>query len=459
MSQSLPRALQHLKQDIRILLPLYNAVQPQVQKSKLIATTVHYEQEIKLYETQLPGSRVKVILVDCPAAFGRDGNPYLDDDGEPWDDNVFRFLLFSQVAVDVALNRIGLDWTVDLVHCNDWQSGMVPLLLDQFETAPATLFTIHNLAYMGLFPKEDYFRHGLPVEYWNTDGIEFHDQFSFIKGALNFSDFISTVSVQYAKEIQTKEFGCGLDGLLQKRSEVVVGIQNGIDNDVWNPGTDPMIKKHYNRRTLGDKLENKKALQVEMGVAVDDSLMLMGMITRLVSQKGLDLLLATIDRWISLPIQFVLLGSGDDYYHQQFERLAAEHPDAIAFRYGYDEGLAHRIEAGSDVFLMPSLFEPSGLNQLYSLRYGTLPLVSPVGGLHDTVNDISTVDANGFVMDDVSSDSLFDAIQTAAETFKDKQHWSLLQNNAMSHDYSWIKSAQQYMELYENAIKTRQARH
>jgi len=453
VSASLPRALLELKHDVRLLLPFYGSIRAQNPDTRLLASTQHYGHKINLLETRLPGTRVKVLLVDCPAAFAREGNPYLDADGVPWSDNAFRFMLFCQVAVDIALNRLGLDWPVDLVHCNDWQSAMVPALLQRFVERPATVFTIHNLAYQGVFHWQTYFNLGLPHEHWSTDGVEFHNQFSFMKGALNFADVINTVSVQYAREIQTEPFGCGLHGLLQKHSDRLSGIQNGIDTEVWNPGSDDLISSKYTIKSLDHKALNKSALQQELGLDGDLSLMLMGMVTRLVSQKGLDLLLDCQQEILQLPVQLVVLGSGDAIYEQELEQFAAANPQRVAFFKGYDEALSHRIEAGSDLYLMPSKFEPCGLNQLYSLRYGTLPLVTPVGGLIDAVTDAAQENADGFVMSEISASGLMESIRQALQVYQNPQHWKKLQITAMDQDHSWKHSALDYVELYRTALE------
>lgn len=455
---SLPRALQKNKQDVRLLLPAYGDLLEKVEHTKVVALQYHYGQEIRILETRLPGSRVKVWLVECPVAFGRSGNPYLDADGQPWDDNAFRFTLFAQVAVDIALDRCHLSWQPDIVHCNDWQSALVPALLSLYADRPATVFTIHNLAYQGIFPKQTFFDLGLPNRLWHHEGVEFHDQFSFIKGSLVYADRINTVSPTYAEEIQHSDFGYGLDGLLQHRSDVLSGIINGIDTDIWNPGTDSHLTYKYNRRSLNKKADNKTQLQEQLGLPVDNNVAMIGMVSRLVEQKGLDSILGSLPQLLKLPVQVVILGSGSTYYEKSLLEWAAKYPEKLAVIVDYNETLSHLIEAASDIYMMPSTFEPCGLNQLYSLRYGTIPVVRDVGGLADSVCDTQpeTLDnktATGFYVNDDTAGALISAIKRALEFYYDQPAlWKQLQMTAMGQNFSWEHSANQYLRLYQDAL-------
>ncbi|TNF35744.1 MAG: glycogen synthase GlgA [Gammaproteobacteria bacterium] len=455
---SLPRALVKNKQDVRLLLPAYRSVLDKVENAKEIAEHWHYGQHIKLLETRLPGTQVKTWLVDCPAAFDRPGNPYLDENGHGWHDNAFRFAVFCQVAVDIAVNRCSLDWQPDVVHCNDWQTGLVPAVLQGFAQRPATVFTIHNLAYQGLFPYENFQQLGLPPALWSMDGVEFHGMFSFIKAGLVFANRLNTVSPTYAREIQTAEFGNGLDGLLQHRQAHLSGIMNGIDPEVWNPGTDEYLLHKYNRRSLKKKTANKTELQLQLGLPVDATIPMIGMVSRLVEQKGLDIILGSMSELLKRPLQLVFLGSGNPVYEKTLSEWAHRHPDKIAVQIGYDETLSHRIEAAADMYLMPSSFEPCGLNQLYSLRYGTLPVVRQVGGLADSIIDTTEASmaagqANGFVIEEHNVLALITAIDRALSHYQNPSEWQRLQQNAMSADYSWQHSALQYLELYDAAIQ------
>jgi starch synthase len=453
---SLPRALQKRKQDVRLLIPGYRSVLAQIKTPSIIAETFHYGHKIRIIETTLPNSRVKTWLVDCPAAFDRPGNPYVDTAGNNWDDNAFRFALFCQVAVDIALNRCNIGWQADVVHCNDWQTALIPALLDGYSQRPATVFTIHNMAYQGLFDKQTFYNLGLPSALWHPGGVEFFDQLSFIKGGLVYADYINTVSPTYAQEIQLAEFGYGLDGLLRHRSDRLRGILNGIDNEVWDPGSDLHIPYRYNQRTLKNKSLNKTELQTALKLPVDANLPMLGMISRMVEQKGFDTVLGALPEIVKWPIQLVLLGNGQSYYENALKEWAKHYPKKIHLRIGYDETLSHRIEAAADLYLMPSLFEPCGLNQLYSLRYGTLPVVRNVGGLADSVCDTSETSianntATGFVITDNKPATLIKTLQRALLHYQTPDVWRQLQVNAMSQDFSWQQSAEEYLSLYQLA--------
>lgn len=459
VSGSLPRALLSLGHDVRVLLPAYRDALAKARATgvRKIAEFSLYGHNVTLLESRLPGTRVKTWLLDCPALFDRAGNPYLDENGNSFSDNDQRFLLLSRAATELALNRCGCNWQPDVLHCNDWQTALAPALLNMEAQRPATVFTIHNLAYQGLFSYETFLSTNLPARFWHYDALEFHNQFSFIKGGLVYADRVNTVSPTYAQEIQTAEFGYGLDGLLRYRGTDLSGILNGIDDDEWNPGTDTHLEQRYNRRTLALKAKNKLALQKQVALPNDEFIPVFGFIGRLVEQKGIDWLLACIDLMVAHNAQLILLGSGAKEYEQALLDIAQLHPKNIAVTIGYNEALAHRIEAGADIFVMPSRFEPCGLNQMYSLRYGTLPIVHRVGGLADTVvdsNDSTFADgsANGFVFDKANADSMQDAVERALQTFDDRKRWRQLQLHAMSHDFSWQHSAQAYEQLYREAI-------
>lgn len=454
---SLPVALLKQSQDVRLLLPAYPEVLSKISKFKTIATHSYYGLPVKIIETRLPGSKVIVWLVDCPAVFDRPGGPYIDQHGEGWEDNALRFAILCYGAVDIALDNIKLNWKPNIVHCNDWQTGLVPALLSLHEDRPATVFTIHNLAYQGNFDYQTFTDLHLPEEFWHMEGLEFYNQLSFIKGGLVYADKVNAVSPNYAKEILQPEFGYGLDGLLRSRQQDLSGIVNGIDEKHWNPGTDDLIIQKYNRRTLDKKVENKIALQEQLSLPVNEKIPMIGMVGRLVEQKGLDIILQSLDKLIQLDVQIVILGTGDLHYQIQLSEWANKHSDKLKVMIGYSEELAHRIEASSDIYLMPSTFEPCGLNQLYSLRYGTLPIVTAVGGLADTVTDtnkesITNKTANGFVIAEPTTDSLISKITQTLELYKDSTTWRQLQDNAMRFDSSWTKSADCYINLYKLAL-------
>ena len=455
---SLPRALLGLKQEVRLILPAYPEARARMGKARTIASFELDSHQLNLLQGRLPGARVTTWLLDCPVFFDRPGNPYLNEQGQVWPDNAERFALFSKAVSLIAQGKAGIDWRADLVHCNDWQTALVPALLDQESRRPATLFTIHNLAYQGLFDQATFTKLGLPAHLWHHEALEFHHQLSFIKGGLVFADSISTVSPSYAKEILRPEFAYGLDGLLRHRRQVLSGIINGIDTNEWNPGTDPRLQQNYNRRTLAKKIINKTALQQHFKLAEAPDTLLFGFIGRLVEQKGLNDILASLPAILKTPVQFVFLGSGQQEYEQALRELAAQYPDKVAVQIGYSEDLSHRIEAGADAFLMPSTFEPCGLNQLYSLRYGALPVVRKVGGLNDTVIDstrenLENDSATGIVFTGTAGDDLLDALQRTQKLYTNKAQWKQVQLAAMRQDFSWRRSAQAYLDLYQTSLK------
>lgn len=454
ISGSLPKALTELGQDVRIIMPNYQAIKT-TEEVRYLSTIYVYNCAVNILETRLPGTNVIVWLVDFPEFFNFPGNPYVDEHGKPWANNAERFTLFCRVTVEVAMNRGYLDWKPDIVHCNDWQSGLVPALLSLEYSRPATVFTIHNMAYQGIFPSSTYLSLNLPGQLWNPNGIEFHNMLSFLKGGLIYSDRITTVSPTYAKEIQTADFGYGLEGLLSHRKDFLSGIINGIDVDHWNPETDTNISQPFNRMTLYKKALNKTALQEKLSLPVNKNIPVFGLISRLVEQKGIDLILKCLPEMLVHPLQFVLLGSGNKNFEQRLYNFAEDHPDKISITIGYDEALAHLIEAGSDVFLMPSRFEPCGLNQIYSQRYGTVPVVRKTGGLADTVVDtvpetLEDNTATGLVFNEASSGALMEVIKRALILYSHPKTWKRLQTNGMRKDFSWAKSAQQYMTLYSH---------
>ncbi|TAK61087.1 glycogen synthase GlgA [Methylobacter sp.] len=454
VSGSLPKALLELGEDVRIIMPNYQSIKTTEEVRYL--STVHVNNyAVNILETRLPGTDVTVWLVDCPEFFNFPGNPYVDEQGKPWANSAERFALFCRVTVEVAMNRSYLDWRPDIVHCNDWQSGLVPALLSLEYNRPATVFTIHNMAYQGMFSRTTYLSLNLPGQLWNPYGIEFHDMLSFLKGGLVYSDRITTVSPTYAKEIQTAEFGYGLEGLLSYRNDFLSGIINGIDIDHWNPETDTNISQPFNHLTLDKKSLNKAELQERLSLPVDKNIPVFALISRLVEQKGIDLILECLPEMLTHPLQFVLLGNGNKDFEQRLLNFAEDYPDKISIVIGYNETLAHLIEAGADIFLMPSRFEPCGLNQIYSQRYGTIPIVRKTGGLADTVVDtvpesLNNNTATGLVFNEASPGALMEAIKRSLILYSYPKTWKQLQINGMQKDYSWSKSAKQYMSLYSH---------
>jgi starch synthase len=457
---ALPPALMALGADVRILMPAYRDTLKKAGKTrKRISFRVpELDALVSLRETCLPGTEVKVWLLDFPPAFDRAGNPYHDSHGRPWPDNPHRFALLSRVAATVALGGAGMRWRADLVHCHDWQTALTAALLARETARPATVFTIHNLAYQGVFPRHVFDSLRLPESLWNPEALEFYGNMSFIKGGIAFADLVTTVSPRYASEIQTPDFGYGLDGLLRHRSDRLLGILNGIDETSWDPKTDPLIRRHYDSHSFTRKHGNKSLLQKEFGLPEEPGIPLIGMITRLAEQKGIDLVLDALPQLLDQPWQLILLGSGDPDYESGLHRLAQSHSDRIAVRIGYDEGLAHRIEAGADLFLMPSRFEPCGLNQMYSLRFGTVPVVHRVGGLADTVvdTDESTIaggTATGFVFDGATGPALAGAVSRAISFYHQKKIWRKIALTGMKQSFSWRTSAERYMHQYRALVK------
>jgi starch synthase len=460
---SLPRAIRNLRHDIRVIIPAYQQILRQADNLTLVA---HLQLEgvdnpVRLLAGRLPGSTVKIYLVDSPVHFDRPGNPYSTSSGNPWPDNAARFTTFCRTIQAVAEDSAGLDWQPQVIHCNDWQTGLVPPLLAMRAHRPATVFTIHNLAYQGLFDWDTFEALKLPTEFWRTEAMEFHDHFSFIKGGLVFADWLTTVSPTYASEIQSAEFGYGLEGLISHRKHNLTGIVNGVDYSVWNPGRDTQIPVQYNARCLFHKMENKRALQEHFGLPVDSSRPLFAVISRLVEQKGIDLILDILPELVAQDAQLVILGSGDPLIESAINKACGEWPQHIAAFLGYNEALAHHIEAGADIFLMPSRFEPCGLNQIYSQRYGTVPVVRHTGGLADTVMDTTpetfeNKTATGFSFTDSTSAALAAAVTRALQYYRDPVSWQQIITNGMKQDFSWKRSAEQYLELFEKVLASRQ---
>lgn len=461
VSASLPEALCKLGNDVQILLPGYPAA---MAAAKATGARRKAQLEVGLYgvtlwKTRLPGTAVVLWLADCPALFDRPGNPYQNEGGHDWWDNAHRYHLFARVAAMMALDQAGLGWVPDVVHCNDWQSGLVPVLLENAQKRPATVFTIHNLAYQGLFSYEVFQALALPESLWRFDQLEFHGQLSFLKGGLVFSDHLTTVSPGYAREIRQPELGYGLDGLLRYRDLAFTGILNGIDTHHWDPQTDQHLDHHYSVDSLGNKRLCRSDLQQQSGLNASSDQPLLGFIGRMVEQKGIDLLLAVLPELLKKGCQCVILGSGMPDYEQAALDLATEYPGTLSVTLGFDEALAHRITAGVDLFIMPSRFEPCGLNQMYSMRYGTLPVVHRVGGLGDTVRDAQnvTVDsANGFTFDSPEAPALLATIERALHCFQRPRIWQKLQHNAMAGDFSWRDRALEYTNIYRQILAARQ---
>ena len=459
---SLPRAIRNLRHDIRVIIPAYQSILKQDLKFTLVAHLAleGVSQPVRILSGKLPGSTVTLYLVDSPEHFDRGGNPYSMKQGTVWPDNAERFTVFCRAIEAIALDDTGFEWQPDIIHCNDWQTGLVPPLLNRHTAPPATLFTIHNLAYQGLFDWKVFKKLKLPADFWSMEAMEFHNQFSFIKGGLVFADWITTVSPTYAREIQTSEFGYGLEGLISHRADTLTGIVNGVDYNVWNPGRDLHIPVQFNARSLTHKIENKQALQEHFGLPVDEHIPVFAVISRLVEQKGIDLILEIVPALVKQQAQLIVLGSGEDRIEAGIRAAVKAYPQQIAAHIGYDESLSHHIEAGADMFLMPSRFEPCGLNQIYSQRYGTVPVVRHTGGLVDTVTDttpatLASNTATGFSFQKATAGALLEAVTRALECYREPESWQQLIRAGMKQDFSWKHSAQLYIKLYEEVLARR----
>lgn len=451
---ALPVALAERGVEVRVAMPRYRAVSTEkaTPLGRVTVTVGADPVEGSLSEIRLPGSDVPVWLIDQPRYFDREG--LYGEGGKDYPDNLSRFSFFSRALLEYLGRQ---RWQPDVIHCHDWQTALVPVIMRAAGSPrAATVFTIHNLAYQGLFPREQFPITGLPWSMFTVRGLEFWGQVNLLKGGLYSADVLTTVSETYAREIQTEEFGAGLDGVLRDRRDDLFGILNGVDYGTWDPLVDTLIAARYSADNLGGKRVCKADLQRTFKLREDPGVPVIGMVTRLADQKGLDLVAAIMNDVLDLGVQFVLLGTGDERYHQLFQQLAARQSSRIGVRLGFDNRLAHQIEAGADMFLMPSRYEPSGLNQLYSLRYGTIPIVRRTGGLADSIVDatrdaLGQGTANGFVFEAYEPQVLLHTINRAVQTFKDRRTWQALQQTGMRADFSWARSADRYVALYERA--------
>ena len=446
VSGSLSLALNALDCDVRVVVPFYGDLASRIEAPRSIARAHLHGHDVEVFET-IAEQGQRVWLIESPLLFGRTGNPYVGADGKDWPDNADRFAVFSRAIAWLATHPTHCDFHADIVHLNDWPTGLAAPLLRSERSAPPTVFSIHNLAYQGNYDRATFDRIGLPAGLWSIDGIEFHGQMSFIKGGIAFADRIATVSPTYAEEIQTPEYGNGLDGLIRHRASVLRGILNGIDMTIWNPTTDPLLRARYTATNLERKLINKRAVQSSLGLDPMD-VPLLGVVSRLAHQKGIDLILALVDALVSLPAQLAVLGTGDPAIEQALHAASAQYPGRVAFSSRHDETMAHLIEAGADIFLMPSRFEPCGLNQMYSQAYGTVPVVRRTGGLADTVRAVSGRTGTGFLFGPATPEALLDSIKSAVAVSRNRHTWQAIQRNGMAQDFSWKRSAAEYLRLY-----------
>lgn len=462
VSGSLPNALQRLGVDIRILIPGYPSVLKQLIDLKPIASLHHlpHIDHAELLLGTIKETKVKVIVIKSAALYERNGGPYADPNGLEWQDNPVRFGVLSKVASILASEHSPItDWHPDIVHCNDWQTALAPAYMKLTEHSRVkSVISLHNMAFQGCYTPNWVVSLGLPSSGFSIEGFEYHGQLSFLKAGIFYADAITTVSPRYAIEIQTAAFGFGLEGLLSQRSDEIKGILNGIETDEWNPETDKYLSKNYSSKNMSGKQEIKAALQQSLGLNVDAHAPLLGVVSRLTHQKGLDMLAPHLQTLIDQGCQFALLGGGEMGLEASFQNIAIHNPGRVSVTIGYNEPLSHQIMAGCDMFIMPSRFEPCGLNQLYGLAYGTPPIVNATGGLADSVIDsnhahITNKTANGFVMVEASADGLMACIRRAVETYRnDKDTWLQIQKTGMSQNLSWDKSAQEYLAVYQGLV-------
>jgi starch synthase len=454
---ALPQALIAQGADVRLLLPGLPAFADAVlhQKTVFEFGPLFGAARIRLRLGQMPYSHVPAYVIDAPYLYRRDGGPYQSSDGNEWGDNLQRFALLGWIGARLAAGELDPDWTPQVLHAHDWHAAMsCAYVAAHPPTRTATVYTVHNLAYQGLFAHGDFRLLELPSRFMAHTGLEFHGQLSFMKAGLKYAKRVTTVSPTYAREIATHEFGVGLDGVIRGRGSEVSGVLNGVDGQVWNPADDNALSAHYSPAQMAGKGLCKQALQRELGLAQRPEAPLFGVVSRLTSQKGFDLVLGALPGLVQRGGQLALQGSGEPGLEAAFRDAAKAQPQQVAVRIGYDEALAHRLIAGADAIVVPSRFEPCGLTQMYGLRYGTLPIVRRVGGLADTVVDATAENlradrATGFVFDAASVAALDAALQRSAEVFtKDRTTWDQLQRRAMAQDFSWRGAATQYLELY-----------
>lgn len=455
---ALPKALKKLGVEVRVVMPKYKGIEekgfPIVYRDWRISCPISQSTVTgEIVESSYDG--ITTYLVDKDEYYYRD-HLYGTQDGD-YLDNAERFIFFSKAILE-TIKVTG--WVPDVVHCNDWQTALVPVFLrtlyqdDPVFSRIASLLTIHNLGYQGLFWHLDWHLLNIGWEYFTPEHLEFYGKINFLKGAIVFADVINTVSKGYSEEIQTAAFGAGLDGALRSRAADLFGIVNGVDYDEWSPEKDPCLPKNFSVTSLQGKKACKTSLQSAFGLPTTNEAPLIASISRLADQKGFDLVVAAIEKMLALGVQYVLLGTGERKYHELFTDLAHKYPEALAVKIAYDNDLAHLMEGGADMFLMPSRYEPCGLNQIYSLRYGTVPIVRGVGGLEDTIRDNprDPSDSTGFKFYDYSPEALLAAVERAVQTYRNTEPWTAMVKRCMNADFSWEKSATAYLSLYQRAI-------
>jgi starch synthase len=465
---ALPRALAALGHQVSVYVPRYRQTKLTDPETVVRSITIPFDDKYRFCSVVTAGASagVRFYFVDYPPYFDRDGL-YGTAAGD-YPDNAERFAMFSRAVLE-ASKVLGVP---QVFHCHDWQSALVPVMLrtlyaeDPAFRDVATVFTIHNMGYQGLFPPDTLPLLMLPWDLLAMSKMEFFGQVNFLKGALVFSDFITTVSKKYSHEIQTSEYGFGLEGVLHDRAATVTGILNGVDYDEWSPQTDKLIAANYSSQDLSGKRKCKQDLLNAFGITnadarVDTKIPVIGIVSRFAAQKGFDLIAQIMDRLAREEMIMVVLGSGDKLYEEMFQRLQKQFPNKIAAKVAFDNGLAHKVEAGADMFLMPSRYEPCGLNQIYSLKYGTVPIVRATGGLDDTIEpwDARTGKGTGFKFHDYTGEALLATIKQALLAYQDPSSWQTLMRNGMGRDFSWGASAREYGKVYERARQMRAGAH
>lgn len=467
VSAALPAELNGPECNVKVMMPRYGSIREKLPylrdvpgTSNVQISTNRHTYVVHLQTTPLRtnGPQVPVYFLACNELFNRPGIYVHPETQKDFPDNDERFIVFCRGALE-SVKAMG--WRPDIIHCNDWPTGLVPAYLkslyrsDPFFRSTRTVFTIHNMAYQGIFPTDTFVKTGLPQELLGVEGVEAYGRVNFLKAGLVFSDVITTVSARYAAEIQSSsEFGAGLEGVVQKRSADVHGILNGADYSIWDPGVDMHIPHQYDASTLHLKKENTRALLEKVGLPFDDQRPVIGMISRLADQKGFDLLAQIIDQLGHMNLQLVVLGTGEQRFRDLLLQASKKYPNTFRIQLSFDDPLAHLIEAGSNMFLMPSKYEPCGLNQMYSLRYGTVPIVRATGGLDDTIVEVNptTGTGTGFKFKRYSATELLVVIQRAVRLFGNREIWEKIMRNGMQQDFSWSASARKYLELYQSLV-------
>ncbi|MDR3510304.1 MAG: glycogen synthase GlgA [Caulobacteraceae bacterium] len=457
--RALPNALMEKGVDVRLLLPAYPSALETLVGGRVEASLdgVLGVPDGRLISGRLPNSHLPTWLVDAPSLYRRPGGPYTDEAGADWADNALRFAYLSQVGALIGLG-LAAYWKADVVHANDWQTGLLPMMLRaDGRRRPRTVFTIHNLAFQGLFPLETARGLGVRDEDLTSDGCEFYGQASFLKAGVRFADRVTTVSPTYAREILTPDFGVGFDGLLRERGADFRGILNGVEEALWNPATDPRLPALFSARDMSGKPACKAALQRELGLPVAPDVPLVGFASRLTQQKMADVLVEALPWFAKVGAQLAIVAQGDPAIAAALAEVGRLYPDNLAVHIGYEEPLAHRLYAGADMMLAPARFEPCGLTQLYAMRYGALPIVRRTGGLADTVIDadaetLAARTATGFIFDEVTAGGMIGAAERAFALHRQPLAWRRLQLQAMGRDFGWDASATEYLRLYRDLL-------